>query len=85
MATTTIRLPEDLKSRIVRLAEEAGTTTHGFILAAIAEKTEAAERRSSSIAEAKARYEAILQGAPTLDWETERARWLATCGKKRPI
>lgn len=83
MATTTIRLPEDLKSRVARLAEEAGTTTHGFILAAIAEKTEAAERRSNFIAEAKARYEAILRGAPTLDWETERKRWLATCDKPK--
>ena len=79
MATTTIRLPEELKSRVARLAEQTGTTAHSFILAAIAEKTEAAERRSDFIAEAKARYEAILRGEPTLDWETERKRWLATC------
>ena len=54
MATTTIRLPEELKSRVARLAEQTGTTAHSFILAAIAEKTEAAERRSDFIAGASA-------------------------------
>ncbi len=83
MSTTTIRLPDDLKARVARLADKAGTTAHGFILEAIAEKTEAAERHSSYVAEAKARYEAILNGAPTLDWESERKRWLATCRKDK--
>ena len=83
MSTTTIRIAEDLKERVARAAEAAGTTTHGFILEAIAEKTAAAEQRSDFVAEARARYEAILAGAPTLDWETERKRWLATCRKDK--
>lgn len=37
MSTTTIRLPEELKVRIARAAEQAGTTAHHFILEAIAE------------------------------------------------
>ena len=44
MSTTTsitIRLPDDLKVRIAALAKSAGITAHGFILAAIAEKTTA--------------------------------------------
>ena len=40
MSTTTIRLPKDLKERLVRAADRAGTTPHGFILEAIAEKTD---------------------------------------------
>ena len=78
MSTTTIRIAEDMKERVARAAEAAGTTTHGFILEAIAEKTAAAEQRSDFVAEARARYEAILAGAPTLPWEEVRERWLAT-------
>lgn len=45
MSTTTIRLPPELKERVARAAERAGTTAHSFILEAIAEKTAQDERR----------------------------------------
>jgi predicted DNA-binding protein len=35
MSTTTIRLPEALKSRVTKVAKRSGTTVHGFILEAI--------------------------------------------------
>ena len=77
MSTTTIRIPDELKERVSRAAEAAGTTAHGFMLEAIAEKTRSAELRADFVAEAQARYERILQGEPTLDWETVRLRLLA--------
>ena len=83
MATTTIRLPEELKSRVARLAEQTGTTAHSFILAAIAEKTEAAERRSDFIAEAHARDERIVQGEPSLAGEDVKKQWLSGWGQVR--
>ena len=46
MSTTTIRLPQDLKARVVAAAKRAGTTPHSFIVQAIAEKADEAERRS---------------------------------------
>ena len=46
MSTTTIRLPQDLKERVARAAQRAGTTAHSFILEAIAEKAEQDERRA---------------------------------------
>ena len=46
MSTTTIRLPQDLKKRIARAAERAGSTAHSFILEALAEKAEQEERRT---------------------------------------
>ncbi|MBO9875457.1 MULTISPECIES: ribbon-helix-helix protein, CopG family [Xanthomonas] len=49
MSTTTIRLPDALKARVAKAAEAAGTTSHNFILEAIAEKAELAERRVDSI------------------------------------
>jgi predicted transcriptional regulator len=78
MSTTTIRLSNELKARVSRVAEDAGTTTHNFILEAIAEKTESVERRSAFVAEARARYQAILDGAATLPWAEVRKQWMAT-------
>lgn len=78
MSTTTIRLSDELKERVARAAEAAGTTPHNFILEAIADRTKAAERRADFVAEAKQRYEEILAGAPTLPWEEVKKKWLAT-------
>lgn len=43
MSTTTIRLPDELKARLARLAKGAGITPHAFILQAIEERTEQAD------------------------------------------
>mgnify|MGYP006317631147 FL=1 len=69
MSTTTIRLPEDLKARVARAAKRAGITSHYFILEAIAEKAEAAERRNDFLATAEARYAAIVASGRTIPWE----------------
>ena len=55
MSTTTIRLPDELKARVAVAAKHAGTTAHAFILEAIAEKAEQAERRADFDAVAEAR------------------------------
>lgn len=44
MPTTTIRLDEDLKTRIAAAAEQAGKTSHAFIVDAIAQSVERAEQ-----------------------------------------
>jgi predicted transcriptional regulator len=46
MATvTTLKLPDQLKARIAALAREQDKTPHAFMVEAIAEQTERAERR----------------------------------------
>ena len=80
-ATTTVRMPDQLKSRVTRAAKRAGTTPHGFILDAIAEKTAAAEHRHDFHALADKRYAAIVRSGKTLPWTTARKhleRLLAT-------
>lgn len=72
MATTTIRLPEDLKARIARAAERAGKTTHSFILEAIAEKAELEELRSEFDAAANARFAKIVESGETIPWADMR-------------
>jgi predicted transcriptional regulator len=72
MTTTTIRLPDALKSRIAAAAKRLGTTPHGFILEAIAEKADLAEHRASFDAEAEQRYARIVASGETIPWETMR-------------
>ncbi len=71
--TTTIRLPADLKARVARAAEAAGTTSHGFILAAIAEKAELSEQQAAFYDEADRRYARIVETGQTIGWNEYRA------------
>jgi predicted transcriptional regulator len=72
MSTTTIRLPNDLKNRVAEAAKRTGTTAHGFILEAIAEKTAQHERRSGFEAEAEERYARIIASGETVLWDDMR-------------
>lgn len=72
MSTTTIRLPPDLKKRVARAAERAGTTPHSFILEAIAEKAEQEERRAEFRGAAERRYADILASGKTVAWSAMR-------------
>lgn len=88
MSTTTIRLPDELKARIAAAAKHAGTTAHGFILEAIAEKTERTERRVSFDAVAEDRYAGIVATGETIPWQEMRGYLEArVSGKatKRPV
>lgn len=85
MSTTTIRLPDALKARIAKAAEAAGTTPHGFILDAIAEKTEQSERQSAFHEEAERRWSEFLQSGKGIPWD-EMRRYLTgrSRGKSTP-
>lgn len=73
MTTTTIRLPEDLKTRVAAAAKRAGMTAHGFILEAIAEKAEQEELRASFDGLADDRYARIAASGETIPWREMRA------------
>lgn len=87
MPTTTIRLPEDLKARVAAAAKRAGMTPHGFILEAIAEKTEQENLRADFDAVAEERYARIVASGKTIPWEKMRGyleERLAGKAAKRP-
>lgn len=44
-ATTTLKLPDALKTRIAQVADAAGKTPHAFMVEALQAQTELAERR----------------------------------------
>ena len=72
MSTTTIRLPPALKERVARAAEVAGTTAHGFILEAIAEKAGQAELSAEFREMAEQRYARIVASGKTVPWKEMR-------------
>jgi predicted transcriptional regulator len=69
MSTTTIRIPDELKARLSRIAEQQGISTHGLILDAIAEKADAMEQRQSFYAEAEVRYAEVIRSGLAVTWE----------------
>jgi len=88
MSTTTIRLPDELKARVAEAAKQAGTTSHNFILEAIAEKADLAERRADFDAVAEQRYAQFLESGKSIPWEEARAylkKRLAGKTVKRPV
>jgi predicted transcriptional regulator len=72
VSTTTIRLPEQLKARVAAAAKRAGTTTHSFILEAIAEKADGEERRSEFNDTAEKRYADIIASGKAIPWSEMR-------------
>lgn len=72
MSTTTIRLSDELKARVAAAAKRASTTPHNFILEAIAEKADEAERRADFHAEADRRYATFLQTGESIPWDDMR-------------
>jgi len=60
-ATTTLKLPDALKSRIASAAENAGKTPHAFMLEALQAQTELAERRREFVNAALLAREEVAQ------------------------
>lgn len=60
-ATTTLKLPDDLKARIAVAAEQTGKTPHAFMVEALQMQTELAERRREFIQSALLAEEEVAQ------------------------
>lgn len=73
MPTTTIRLSDDLKARVSAAARRAGKTAHDFILDAIVEKADAAERRNDFHEAAEQRYAGIVATGKAIPWRDMRS------------
>lgn len=73
-SSTTLKLPDDLKQRISRVAEATGQSPHAFMVEAIAAQTGLAERRRQFIASALeaehevARYGIVHDGDEVLSY-----------------
>ena len=88
MATTSIKLPDDIKEQVKQCSEKQGLSAHAFMVKAIEHAVVAEERKASFAADARAaRNEALRSGngydadkvhtyiqSPTYQDKTERPR-----------
>ena len=83
--TTTLRVPEDLKARVARLARRTGKSTHALMVEAIEETVELAEARLSMVEEAQDRFAKLMESGRGIDWHEMRS-WLKerASGRKAP-
>jgi predicted transcriptional regulator len=75
MSTTTIRIDEELKSRVAVAAQRAGKTAHAFIVEAIARTVEQVELDEAFDRVADDRWESLLANGRSVAWSDAKA-WL---------
>lgn len=77
MSTTTLRVPDTLRARIARLAEESEQTQHGLMLDLLARGVEERELRAAFHREGKERLLEMIASGMVIPWEEMRAYMLA--------
>lgn len=70
--STTIRMDDQLKSRVTTAAKRNGQTPHAFILDAIAQTVERAELDNDFHTVADQRWAKILANGKTVSWDDAR-------------
>jgi predicted transcriptional regulator len=88
MSTTTLKLSDDLKSRITPVAKAAGKTAHAWMVEALQSQLALAEMRDAFIADAEATATAIDAGGALYAAEDVHAYIVARAqGKpaRRPV
>jgi predicted transcriptional regulator len=84
MTTTTIRIDDDLKARVAEAAERAGKTAHAFILDAITQTVEQAERDEAFHRVADERWAKLLATGQTVPWDDAKGWLQARSRGERP-
>lgn len=84
MSTTTIRLEDELKTRINAAAVQAGKTAHAFILEALAQKVEQVEQDNAFHALADERWARIRTTGKTVAWDDAKTYLVARANGDRP-
>ncbi len=70
--STSLKLPEKLKSRIAKVARGSGLSAHAFMVGAIERQTAAAEKQQSFIKEARAARADLDKTGLAYDWSEVR-------------
>ncbi len=79
-ATTTLKLPEKLKSRIARLAKQTGQSAHGLMVQAIEREVSREERMRDFVREALASKADVEAGGAVYRAEDVHA-WMERLAK----
>ena len=72
VSTTTLKLPDDLKKRVIAAAQQLGKTLHAFMIDAIEKDISAAEAKAKLIAEAAYIRETMLKDGKRYKADSER-------------
>lgn len=83
-STTTLKLPEELKARIIAAAGKVGKTPHAFMVEALELQVERAEMRRAFITDALAAAAEIDAGGPLYAMEDVQAYIRAKVAGKLP-
>jgi predicted transcriptional regulator len=83
MSTTTIRIEDDLKTRVAAAAQRAGKTAHAFILEAISQTVDQVELDNAFNATADRRWASIQASGKTVPWDDAKA-YLAERERSEP-
>ena len=73
MATTSLKLPDELKQRAIAAAAKQGVTPHAFMLTAIAQAATAAEHRARFVADALAALKVMQKSGKGYDGDAVHA------------
>lgn len=84
MSTTTLRLPDEVKARIDRLAAAQGVSAHSLMVETLAETTAAMERRIEFEAEAAQRWAEYRRTGEHIAMDDLRAYVLARARGEDP-
>jgi predicted transcriptional regulator len=83
MATTTIRIEDDLKARVAAAARHAGKTSHAFILDAITQTVDQVELDNAFNTLADQRWGNIQASGKTVPWD-EAKTYIAARARGEP-
>jgi predicted transcriptional regulator len=84
MSTTTLRLPEEIKARIERLASAQGKSAHALMVDALDQSTAAMERHLDFVAEAERRLQQMQETGEYLTLDDLRSYAMALARGERP-
>lgn len=73
MSTTTIRIEDELKTRVAAAAQQMGKSAHAFIVDALAERVAQVEQEAAFHALANERWANIRTTGKTVAWDDAKA------------
>ena len=85
MATTSLKLSDELKQRAIAAAEKKGVSPHAFMVQAIERAATAAESRASFVSEAQAAREEMLSTGKGFDVNEVHVYLKARISGKNPV
>lgn len=84
MATTSLKLPDELKQRTIAAAEQQGVSPHAFMLSAIEQAASASELRQRFISDALSARDQMLKTGKGYDADDVRSYIQARIAGQNP-